>query len=194
MKTKIAIFCSGSGSNAEKIFEYFQHHSSIEVALLLVNKKDALALERAKKYNIPSVVFNRESYNNGEILETLKDANITWLILAGFLWLVPEYLINNYNNHIINIHPALLPKYGGKGMYGHFVHEAVVSNKELESGITIHLVNANYDDGKVLFQTSCPIDSADTAELVASKVLLLEHKYYSTVIEKTILGDSTSCL
>lgn len=188
MKTKIAIFCSGSGSNAEKIFEYFQHHSSIEVALLLVNKKDAFALERAKKYNIPSVVINREAYNNGAILETLKEADISWIILAGFLWLVPEYLINNYKDRIINIHPALLPKYGGKGMYGHFVHEAVVANKELESGITIHLVNANYDDGKVLFQASCPVDTVDTAEEVGSKVLLLEHRHFAEVIEKTIVG------
>ncbi len=188
MQTKIAIFCSGSGSNAQKIMEYFQGHSTIEVAVLMANKPDAYALERAKTFNIPTWVFNRNDYNSGVVLEELQKRKIDWIILAGFLWLIPEALVENFPNRILNIHPALLPKFGGKGMYGMHVHQAVVANKEKESGITIHFVNKHYDEGNILFQASCALSPTDTAEEVAKKVLALEHSHFPEVIEKAIEG------
>ncbi|TAH24719.1 MAG: phosphoribosylglycinamide formyltransferase [Cytophagales bacterium] len=187
MKIKVAVFCSGSGSNAEKIFEYFNNHSEIEIALMISNKKDAYALERAKKFNIPSLVINKEAYQKGELLISLKEYDISWIVLAGFLWLIPQYLVSKFPNRIINIHPALLPKYGGKGMYGHFVHEAVVKNKDTESGMSIHFVNDHYDEGEIIFQAKCAITAEDNAEEVAKKVLKVEHQYYAPTIEKTIL-------
>ncbi len=189
MKIKVAVFCSGSGSNAEKIFEYFKSHSQIEVCLLLVNNGKAYAIERAKNFSIPVVVFNKEQFNNGSVLTHLQDYEITWVVLAGFLWLIPAHLIAYFENRIINIHPALLPKYGGKGMYGNFVHESVVKNQETESGITIHLVNQHYDEGKILFQAPCAIAPTDTALDVAKKVQYLEHTYFAITIEKAILGN-----
>ncbi len=190
MKIKIAIFCSGSGSNAEKIFEHFKHHSSIEVALLLANTAKAFAIERAKNYGVPYHVFSKAEFINGEVLKTLQKHEISWVVLAGFLWLIPPHLVDYYDCKIINIHPALLPKYGGKGMYGHFVHEAVVENKETESGITIHLVNTEYDKGKILCQASCNVAPADTADEVAKKVQALEHLHFASTIEATILGNN----
>ena len=189
MKIKVAVFCSGSGSNAEKIFEYFKSHSQIEVCLLLVNNGKSYAIERAKKFSIPVVVCNKEQFNNGSVLTNLQDYEITWVVLAGFLWLIPAHLIAYFKDHIINIHPALLPKHGGKGMYGNFVHEAVVKNQETESGITIHLVNQHYDEGKILFQAPCAIAPTDTALDVAKKVQYLEHTYFAITIEKAILGN-----
>ncbi len=187
MKTKIAIFCSGSGSNAEKIFEYFQSHKHIEVALLMVNNSAAFAIERAKKFDIPCVVFSKEEYREGAIRKMLEAYEISWIVLAGFLWLIPEYLVDMYHNRMINIHPALLPSYGGKGMYGKYVHQAVIANKDAESGITIHLVNKNYDEGKILFQAKCALENSDTPEEVAAKVVILEHSHFARVIEQTIL-------
>lgn len=189
MKIKVAVFCSGSGSNAEKIFEYFNNHAQIEVSLLLVNNSKAYAIERARKFNIPVIIFNKEEFNNGSVLKHLQDHDITWVVLAGFLWLIPPHLVANFENRMINIHPALLPKYGGKGMYGSYVHEAVVKNMEIESGITIHLVNQHYDEGKVLFQAPCTILPTDTALDVAKKVQYLEHSYFASTIEKTILEN-----
>lgn len=186
MKTKIAIFCSGSGSNAQKIIEYFKDHPEIEVAVLMANKQDAYALERAQKLSIPTWVFNREAYNSGKVLEELKKRSIDWIILAGFLWLVPEDLVENFPDRIINIHPALLPKFGGKGMFGMHVHTAVVANREKESGITIHYVNKNYDEGNIIFQASCAVAPTDTPEDVAKKVQVLEHEHFPEQIEKVI--------
>ena len=154
---RIAIFASGNGSNAEKIIQYFQAHPKIEVALVLSNNPSAGVLERANKYSIPSHVFDRRQFTESKIiLEWLQDARISHIVLAGFLWLVPPYLIEKFRNRIINIHPALLPDFGGKGMYGMKVHEAVRASGVKETGITIHLVDEHYDRGSIVFQTGYP--------------------------------------
>jgi phosphoribosylglycinamide formyltransferase-1 len=190
MQTKIAIFCSGSGSNAQKIIEYFQHSKDIKVSVLMSNKPDAFALERAKKFHIPTYVFNRNDFYNSEsVLDELRKYDIDWIVLAGFLWLIPANLVENFPNKIINIHPALLPKFGGKGMFGMHVHEAVVANKEKESGISIHYVNAHYDEGNIIFQASCAVLPTDTPEEVAKKVQILEHQHFPDVIEKLVKGE-----
>jgi phosphoribosylglycinamide formyltransferase-1 len=187
---KIAIFASGSGTNVQAIAEYFQDNPKIKVALILSNRPDAFVLIRAKKLGIPSFIFNQEEYyHSDKILTILKENTIKFIILAGFLWLVPSYLIHAFPNSIINIHPALLPKYGGKGMYGKHVHEAVIKNGEKESGITIHYVNEKYDEGNIIFQTRCPVYSNDTPEILAQRVHLLEHEYYPKVIEKLVIGE-----
>jgi phosphoribosylglycinamide formyltransferase 1 len=186
-KFRIAILASGSGSNAEEIFKYFKNHASIEVSLLLSNNPTAYALERAKKFDVPTAVFTREEFKQGHGIQSwLAEKKITHIVLAGFLWLIPDYLIQNFPHRIVNIHPALLPKFGGKGMYGMKVHEAVKSNLEFETGITIHEVNEHYDDGKVLFQASCPVTPDDTAETIAQKVHALEHAHFPRVIEQWI--------
>jgi phosphoribosylglycinamide formyltransferase-1 len=182
---RIAIFASGSGSNAQKIFEYFSDNENVIVDSLWANKPDAFALKRAKNFGIESFVFNRtQFYESDEIVETLRNRKVDLIVLAGFLWLIPDSLIANYTN--INIHPARLPKYGGKGMYGMHVHRAVVDNKETESGITIHFVNDKYDEGKIIFQAKCKVDTSDTPEMVAQKIHLLEHRHFPEVIEKVI--------
>ncbi|MCB0487289.1 MAG: phosphoribosylglycinamide formyltransferase [Cyclobacteriaceae bacterium] len=187
-KFRIAVFASGSGTNAERIFEHFKNHDSIEVALLLSNNAEAYALKRAANANVPSKIFSRQEFREGTVLQWLKEAEITHIVLAGFLWLVPSELISSYSDRIINIHPALLPKYGGKGMYGSKVHEAVKLAEEKETGITIHLVNEKYDEGRTLFQTSVEISPTDTPDEIASKVHQLEYAHYPEVIEKWILG------
>lgn len=190
-KIKLAIFSSGSGSNAQKIIEYFKGHSSIEVSLVMCNNKNAYVLERAKVLGIPSRVFDRKAFcESNEVVNELKSQNISWVILAGFLWLIPENLIEAYPCNIINIHPALLPLYGGRGMYGMHVHKAVLAAGEKESGISIHLVNKNYDEGPVIFQARCLLTDKDTPEDVAKKVQVLEHEHYPRVIEETILKNS----
>lgn len=182
-KARIAILASGSGTNAEKIIEYFTNSNIAEVALVASNKETAKVLDRAGKHNIPHFSFNREQfYQTDFVLKKLTDKDITHVVLAGFLWLIPENLISHFPDKMLNIHPALLPKYGGKGMYGSKVHEAVVANKEKESGITIHLVNSQYDEGQILLQKSCRVVSSDTPEDVAKKVQILEHQYYPKVI------------
>lgn len=187
-KFKIAILASGSGSNAEEIFKYFKNHPAIEVALLLSNNPTAYALQRAKKFNIPSGAFTREEFKEGTKIQSwFLENKITHVVLAGFLWLIPDYLINNFPNRIVNIHPALLPKFGGKGMYGMKVHEAVKANLEFETGITIHEVNEHYDEGKVIFQASCPVTNDDTPESIAKKVHALEYEHFPRVIEQWIL-------
>lgn len=187
-KFRIAIFASGSGSNAEEIIKYFSNHSDISVDLLLSNNPDAFALERAKRLNIPSKIFNRQLFRETEeVLQWLQENDITHIVLAGFLWLIPEYLIKAYPDKIINIHPALLPKYGGKGMYGAKVHEAVKAAADKETGITIHLVNEKYDEGKILFQGRCRIEDHYTPEKIAECVHKLEYEHYPKEIEKWIL-------
>jgi len=183
----IAVFASGSGSNAQNIAEYFQSSREIRVSLILANKPDAFVLERAKKLNIPSMVFTREEFYDSEIiLQILKRNKIDFIVLAGFLWLVPGYLLEAYSRRMINIHPALLPKYGGKGMYGDKVHQAVINSGDKQTGITIHYVNDHYDEGEVIFQDYFDILPDDTAESIAQKVHKLEYKHFPRVIEETI--------
>jgi phosphoribosylglycinamide formyltransferase 1 len=185
---KLAIFASGSGSNAQRIIEYFHGSHQISIGLILSNNPNAYVLERARKAKIPTVCFNRkEFYESNFILDILTVQGITFIVLAGFLWLIPDYLLNAYRGRIINIHPALLPKYGGKGMYGMRVHETVIQSGDEESGITIHYVNEKYDDGQIIFQAKCRIEPEDTHETLAGKIHLLEHTYYPVVIESVIL-------
>ncbi len=184
---RLAIFISGNGSNAEVIFQHFQNHLSIEVGMVLSNNPDAFGLERAKKFSVPSKVFTRTQFRESEeVLQWLKEAGITHLVLAGFLWLVPVYLIRAFPHRIINIHPALLPKFGGKGMYGMKVHEAVKEAQDAQTGITIHEVDEKYDEGRTLFQSVCDIDLTDTPKEIAEKVQRLEHLHYPRVIEEWI--------
>lgn len=187
MKKRIAIFASGSGTNAEEIFKKFENHPDAEVCMLLSNNAHAYVLQRAAKYDIPSTIFNRDTFRNSmEIVDLLKSEKIDLVVLAGFMWLFPENLIKALPNQIINIHPALLPKYGGKGMYGMHVHEAVKNNAEKETGITIHYVNKRYDEGQIIFQASCSLSREDTPETIADKVHSLEHEHYPQVIENLI--------
>ena len=185
---QIAIFASGSGSNAENIANYFKDHPNISVSLILSNNSNAKVLERAKRLGVKSVVFNREEFAKSDFVLENYLREIDYVILAGFLWMVPKNLIEAFPNKIINIHPALLPNYGGKGMYGMHVHEAVVANKESKSGITIHYVNEFYDDGEVIFQAEVPLTSTDTPEDVAAKIHELEYTHFPKIIEKVILG------
>lgn len=185
-KHKIAIFVSGNGTNAEAIMNYFRDHASIEVKLLLSNNPAAYAIERAKKFGVPSKVFSRDELRGEDVVRWLTNAGITHVVLAGFLLLIPESLIKAFPNKIVNIHPALLPKYGGKGMYGMKVHEAVCASGDLTSGITIHLVNDRYDEGEILAQKTIDVAPGDTPQQVADKVHSLEHKYYPIVIESWI--------
>jgi phosphoribosylglycinamide formyltransferase-1 len=187
---KIAIFASGSGSNAQRITEYFSNHSSIRVILILTNNPKAFVIERARKLGVELVVFTRdEFYQTDTIVDILRGKEIDLVVLAGFLWLIPDNLLHTYEGRILNIHPALLPKYGGKGMYGMRVHEAVIAAGEEESGITIHLVNEKYDEGLTLFQTRCKIESGDTPEVLAAKIHELEHRYFPEVVEKMMMGN-----
>ena len=184
---KIAIFASGGGSNALKIIEHFANNDSIKVALIVSNKPKAGVLEKANNHNIPTLVINRTSFRETEdLLTELQDRSIDFIALAGFLWLIPAYLVDAFPNQIVNIHPALLPKYGGKGMYGINVHRAVHANKEPFSGMTIHFVNARYDEGNIIFQAKCKLSEDDTPENIAKKVLALEHQYFPQIIEKVI--------
>ena len=185
---RIAIFASGRGSNALKIIEHFEQHSDIEIALILSNKPTAAVLSLADDRQIPSLVINRQKfYQTEKLLDDLNSCDIQLIVLAGFLWLIPEYLVRKYPRRIINIHPALLPKYGGKGMYGMHVHQAVWESKEKESGITIHFVNEKYDDGAIIFQAKCSLEPSDDPTKIAQKVLQLEHKYFAKVIERLLL-------
>ncbi|MBR9919689.1 MAG: phosphoribosylglycinamide formyltransferase [Bacteroidetes bacterium] len=184
---KIAVFASGTGSNATKIVEHFSNQPDIEVALIISNNKEAPVLEMANKNNIPTLLLQRRSfYDTTDLLTQLYAAGVNWIALAGFLWLIPPYLIRAFAERIINIHPALLPEFGGKGMYGGHVHEAVKAAKKEQSGPTIHYVNENYDEGAYIFQASCRIEPTDNAKEIAAKVLKLEHKYFPLVLESLI--------
>jgi phosphoribosylglycinamide formyltransferase-1 len=186
---KIAIFASGSGTNAQRIIEYFSGNPQITVSLVLSNKPDAYVLERAKKLKVPYVVFDKHIFNEtDEIPNLLKKEGIDFIVLAGFLWLVPLNLIRAYPGKIINIHPALLPKYGGKGMYGERVHEAVIQSGDKESGISIHYVNEKYDEGSIIFQAKCEVQPDDTPDSLAQRIHQLEYKHYPEVIEKLVRG------
>ena len=182
--TKLAIFASGNGSNAEQIIKKFDYTPLI-IKSIFTNNPDAFVIKRALKYNIPSYVFNKNELNT-EVLEKLKELRIDFIILAGFLLLMPQNIIQEYQNRILNIHPALLPKYGGKGMYGNKVHDLIKKSGDKETGITIHLVNEKYDDGKILFQTKCDISETDSIDDIAKKVHELEYKYYPKIIREYI--------
>ena len=186
----IAIFASGRGSNALKIIEHFEKHDNIKVALIVSNKASAAVLDTAKSHNIPHLVIDRAFfYETENILQKFTIYHINFVVLAGFLWLIPEYLVNAFHGRMINIHPALLPKYGGKGMYGMNVHRAVKAADEKESGITIHYVNEQYDEGSTIFQAKCPLSVADEPADIARKVQQLEHLYFATTIEKLLSGE-----
>ena len=183
----IAILASGAGSNTQKILEHFSDRMDIGVRLIVSNKHEAGVLNIAKVASIDTFVVSRDSfYSTTDLLVELDKRNIGFIVLAGFLWLIPPYLIQHYPDRIINIHPALLPKYGGKGMYGHFVHEAVYLAKETHSGITIHYVNEKYDEGSIVFQERCEILPSDQPEDIAKKVQVLEHSYYPNVIDQLV--------
>ncbi|MBN1925430.1 MAG: phosphoribosylglycinamide formyltransferase [Prolixibacteraceae bacterium] len=185
---KIALFASGSGTNVQNIIEYFADNEIIDVDSVWCNNPKAYVLERAAKSKIDAFVFTREQfYQTNEVLHKLKERNVNLIVLAGFLWLIPVELIKNFT--IINIHPALLPKYGGKGMYGMKVHQAVVENKDKESGISVHYVNENYDEGKLIFQARCDVAPEDSPEAVAEKVHKLEYQHFPKVIETVLMEN-----
>jgi formyltetrahydrofolate-dependent phosphoribosylglycinamide formyltransferase len=186
---RIAVFASGKGSNAEVIIHHFKNHPFIRIALIVSNKPDAGVLHIAAANHIPTLLVEKDDFFKGNAyVEDLKNEQIDFIVLAGFLWKVPTALIKAYPQQIINIHPALLPKYGGKGMYGHFVHEAVINNKEKESGISIHYVDEVYDHGEIIFQATCEVKENDTAKTLAGRIHDLEHEHYAKVIEKTLVS------
>jgi phosphoribosylglycinamide formyltransferase-1 len=186
----VAIFASGNGSNAQRIIEYFSGNPHIKISLVLSNKKDAHVLERAKKLNVPGFIFTSSELNNSSVVqEKLNEFKIGFIVLAGFMIKLPDDIINTFQCRIINIHPALLPKYGGKGMYGEHVHKAVIKAKEKESGITIHYVNEKYDEGKIIFQTKCAVEDDDTPESLATKIHEMEYLHYPEIIEKVIMEE-----
>lgn len=184
--TRLAILASGSGTNAEKIMEFFQDSTKAKIVLVASNKADAFVLERAKKFGVPTFTFTRKELDTGILLEKLQEENIDWVILAGFLLKIPVELIRAFPDRMVNIHPALLPKYGGKGMYGSFVHEAVKASGDTQTGITIHLVNEHYDEGKIIFQAATEVTKDDTPDSIAQKVHALEHRYFPEVIASLI--------
>ncbi len=186
---RIAIFASGTGTNAENLIRYFRTNPSGRVVLVLSNKPAAGVLEKASDLGVETCVFERRQfYETRDVLKLLIDRGIDFIVLAGFLWLVPEYLLDAFQGRIINIHPALLPKYGGKGMYGRHVHEAVLRNGEKESGITIHQVNPEYDEGDVVFQARCEVQPGDTPETLASRIHELEYAHFPAVVEQLLKG------
>ena len=181
---RIAVFASGNGSNAEEIIKYFNRTGIGKVDLILSNNAHAYVLQRAANYGIPTVIFDKEElHHTGNVLKRLQEYNIDLIALAGFMWLMPTSILSAYPHRIVNIHPALLPKYGGKGMYGMRVHEAVKDAGEKETGITIHYVNEQYDEGEIIFQARCAVDPGDTPEEIARKVHQLEYTHYPQVIE-----------
>lgn len=187
MKKRIAIFASGSGSNAQKIMEFFNKHEDAEVSLVLTNNPEAYVLQRADNFEVPSHIFDRdEFYNSEEIVSLLKNLQIDLIVLAGFLWLIPENLLSAFPNRIINIHPSLLPKFGGKGMYGDKVHKAVLKSGEEESGISIHFVNQHFDEGEIIHQSKFRIEKSDDLEMIKFKIQQLEHLHYPKVVEQLL--------
>lgn len=184
----LVIFASGAGSNAQQIINYFRNSSLAKVALIVCNKAGAGVISIAEKENIPVLLIEKERFFKGDAyLTELNAVKADLIILAGFLWKIPQVLIDAYPKRIINIHPALLPKYGGKGMYGQYVHEAILNAGEMESGITIHYVDEHYDNGDIIFQTACPVLESDNSESLAARIHQLEHLHYPVVIEELLL-------
>jgi phosphoribosylglycinamide formyltransferase-1 len=186
---RILIFASGSGTNAENIIKYFGNRTTGTVVAVFTNNSNATVLEKAKKLSVPTVIFSKEELNTGNTLQMVVEFQPDLIVLAGFLLKFPVNLIETYPNQIINIHPALLPKFGGKGMYGMHIHKAVIDNKEKETGITIHYVNENYDEGNIIFQESVALSENDTPETVASKIHALEQEHFPEVIEKLLISN-----
>ncbi len=192
MPYNIAIFASGSGSNAESIINYFSKKTDIDVSLIVSNKSDAYVLTRAKNHNLDTLILDKAHFNSDKkMLDNLSKYNIDFIVLAGFLWLVPAYLVKAFPHRIINIHPALLPDYGGKGMYGKRVHQAVFDNNERTSGMTIHYVDEHYDEGHIIFQEKVELQASDTPDIIAQKVLELEHRHYARIIESIIIEQTS---
>lgn len=188
--TRIAVFGSGNGTNAQRIAEYFADKPEVVIDTIVCNKKDAYIMQRAENLGIPCRYFSRRDfYETDNVLDYLTERGIDYVILAGFLWLVPKNLLAAFPQRIINIHPALLPKYGGKGMFGEHVHEAVIANHETESGITIHFVDEHYDRGTTIFQATCKVTPDDTPDSLAQKIHKLEHEHFPRVIEKVVLEN-----
>jgi phosphoribosylglycinamide formyltransferase-1 len=188
---RVVIFASGSGSNAENLIRFFHNRDNVSVIQVLTNNPRAKVLERCKTLNISALSFNRTAFfESTDVLNLLKVTNPDLIVLAGFLWKVPENILKEFPNKIINIHPALLPKYGGKGMYGMNVHEAVVRNQESETGITIHYVNENYDEGAIIFQSKCKVDPSDSTEKVAAKIHTLEMQHFPKVVESILFPEN----
>ena len=186
----IAIFASGAGTNARNIIKYFSLNEKIKVSIVVSNNPKAGVHEEAQKLQVPSITLSKNDFISGQpVLNLLNKYQIDFIVLAGFMCKIAENILQSFPNRIINIHPALLPKYGGKGMYGNHVHEAVVAAGEKETGITIHYINENYDEGNIIFQTSCKISQSDTPDTVASKVHALEYKYYPVIIEKLLTQE-----
>lgn len=184
---QIAIFASGEGTNAGRIIDYFRHHATIKICLIVCNKPGAGVLKIAEKEQIPCIIIDKEKFFRGNAyVDELREKHIDFLVLAGFLWKIPSPLVKAYRGRIINIHPALLPKYGGKGMYGRNVHEAVIAAEEKKTGITIHYVDELYDHGQVVFQATCEVDAKDTPETLAQKVRQLEHEHFPRIIEEVV--------
>jgi formyltetrahydrofolate-dependent phosphoribosylglycinamide formyltransferase len=186
MVTNIAIFASGTGSNAHRIIEYFRNDPNIKVSLVVCNKSNAGVISIAQKENLPVLLLNKEHFLNTGYVTELRAHNINFIVLAGFLWQLPSILIKCYSDKILNIHPALLPAYGGKGMYGNFVHEAVIKNGQKQSGITIHIVDEEYDHGRIIFQATCNLIDNETASSLSEKIHVLEHAHYPVLIELAI--------
>jgi phosphoribosylglycinamide formyltransferase-1 len=187
LKKRIAIFASGSGSNAQKIMEHFKKHIDAEVVIVLTNNPEAYVLQRADNFEIPSHIFDKhEFYKTNNVVDLLKNLQIDLIVLAGFMWLIPQNLLKAFPNKIINIHPALLPKYGGKGMYGDRVHQAILDANEEESGITIHFVNEHFDEGEIIHQSRFRIEPGDDLEMVKFKGQQLEHLHYPKVVEQLL--------
>lgn len=188
-KIEIAIFASGNGTNAQRIIEYFTQHPQIEINCVIYNKKTAKVAQRAASLNIPAIYFNRNDfYNTDNVINYLQQHHIDYIILAGFLLHVPNNILNIYTNKILNIHPSLLPKHGGLGMYGEKVHQEVIEQHDTISGITIHKVDDKYDNGDIVFQTTCPVLPEDTPDTLAQRIHKLEHQYFPQVIEKFVLN------
>lgn len=189
LKPNLAVFASGNGSNAQRLAEFFRQDGSAVISAIYSNRPDAYVNERASLLGIPSVVFNRKTfYDTEEVLRDLQTRSVDWIILAGFLWLMPDNLLKAFPGRIVNIHPALLPHYGGKGMYGMKVHEAVIASGDRESGISIHYVNQFYDEGQIIFQARCPVDFADTPETLAQKIHHLEYEHFPRVVKELVAG------
>lgn len=190
---RLALFASGSGTNVQCIADYFSGKPDISIEGIFCNRPGAYVLERATRLGIPARLFTREDlYETGTVKRWLEESGIDYIILAGFLWLVPAPIVAAWRGRIVNIHPALLPKYGGKGMYGMHVHAAVIASGDRESGITIHQVNERYDEGSVVFRATCPVEPGETPETLAAKVHALEHKHFPEVIDGFIRRHRTS--
>ena len=185
---KIIIFASGDGTNVEQIIKYFKNNNEVNIQLILTNNSNAGVLKRAKKHGIPANFYNNEAFENKIVFEILNSLNPNLIVLAGFIRKIPNTIISRFPNKIINIHPALLPSHGGKGMFGIEVHKSVIRSNDSKTGVTIHYVNSNYDEGKIIFQKSLKVDPSDSPESLFRRVQKLEHKYYSLIIEKLLNG------